>query len=140
MTITGTIRGIDNVAASWTLTFVPQSTPGAVSSLIIVGLDKKITTDAVGDFSLELIEGTYIVRVGNGEEFEIDVPTGAGPQNIYNLITPVSDTSYRISGHGSPEGRYKGSPGWTYLDVDTANFWTKLTGTGTTGWNQQTSA
>lgn len=43
------------------------------------------------------------------------------------------------AGSGSPEGVVSGSPGKIYTDVDTSNLWNKVTGTGNTGWVQQTT-
>lgn len=138
--VTGTIRGSDNVTGSWVLTFIPQETPTVVSSSVIgAGLDKKIATDSVGAFSVELLEGRYTVELGNGEEFEIDVG-GAGPYSIGDLIIAAGESganAYRASGHGTPEGSRRGDPGWTYLDVDTGDFYVKRSGTGTTGWEQR---
>lgn len=40
-----------------------------------------------------------------------------------------------LSGSGSPQGSVTASPGQTYLDTATNDFWAKATGTGTnTGW------
>lgn len=49
-------------------------------------------------------------------------------------------TGGNFSGSGSPEGVVTASPGATYVDTATGNFWTKKTGTATnTGWIQQTA-
>lgn len=48
-----------------------------------------------------------------------------------------SSVSANLYGSGSPEGVKVGSPGYVYTDVDTGDFWNKVTGDGTTtGWNQ----
>lgn len=136
-TVTGTIRGSDNVTGSWILTFVPQETPSVVSSSVIgAGLDKKIATDSVGAFSIELLEGRYTVELGNGEEFEIDVPSGSGTSSIGDLVVIAgsSVSNYQISGVGSPEGVFQGSPGFFYTDTSNGDLWRKRTGTGNTGW------
>ena len=39
-----------------------------------------------------------------------------------------------LYGVGSPEGVKTANPGTTYTQTDTGSFWTKLTGTGNTGW------
>lgn len=41
-----------------------------------------------------------------------------------------------LSGTGSPEGAVTASPGSVYTDVSNGSFWNKVTGTGTTGWQQ----
>lgn len=39
-----------------------------------------------------------------------------------------------FSGAGSPQGSVTASPGATYLDTSTGNFWSKQTGAGNSGW------
>jgi len=139
MTVTGTIRGVENVASAWGLTFTPLDTPSVVSGLIAASNKVRIQTDSAGAFSVELLEGRYTVQIDNenGDEFDIDVPALGGPSDIATLWVSTgsaSATQYQISGHGSPEGARRGDPGWLYTDLDTENLWRKLTGTGTTGW------
>lgn len=138
--ITGRIVA-DNSGGSWVVKFVPQETPGVVGGFVIVANDKAVVTDSDGDLpaGLELIEGRYTVQVNNGEEFEIDVPAGDDAFDIADLFVSegsASVTRYQISGHGSPEGARKGEPGWFYTDLDTGILWRKISGTGTTGWEQ----
>lgn len=42
-----------------------------------------------------------------------------------------------FSGTGSPQGVVTASPGATYVDTSNGNFWTKLSGTGNSGWLEQ---
>jgi hypothetical protein len=39
-----------------------------------------------------------------------------------------------LYGSGSPAGAVSASPGTTYIDTSTGNFWVKQTGTGSSGW------
>lgn len=41
-----------------------------------------------------------------------------------------------LAGSGSPEGAVVGSPGCTYVRIDTGGFWYKSTGAGNTGWTE----
>lgn len=132
------------MAASWVVTFRPQEAPVSVSSSVIgVAKDVRIATDAVGAFSVELIEGRYWVLINNdvyprhlGDELEIDVPSGAGSFTIGNLVVVAgaSVSNYTTAGVGSPEGVIQGSPGFWYRDTATGDIWQKATGTGNTGW------
>lgn len=141
-TITGTIYFASNAAAAYMgLTFVPQETPGVVSGAMVVARDVRVALTSGGDLpaALELTEGRYTVRLDNGEEFDIDVPSGSGTHDIIDLVVAadgVSVTEYAISGHGTPEGARQGHPGYLYTDLDTGILWRKISGTGTTGWEQ----
>ncbi len=136
-TVTGTIRGIDDEESRWMLTFVPQDTPGAIGGNIAVALDKRVVTDAVGAFSVDLLEGRYTVKVNNGEEFEIDVPSGSSTHDIEDLIDPDDEAPVTpLSGNGSPEGVVTAIPGRTYWDRLNKELYIKDTGTGNTGWRR----
>jgi hypothetical protein len=41
-----------------------------------------------------------------------------------------------LAGAGSPEGSVTADPGTPYTDTSDGSFWTKLTGSGNTGWLQ----
>lgn len=139
-TVTGTIYFASNAAAAYMgLTFIPQETPGVVSGAIVVARDVRVALTSGGDLpaALELTEGRYTVRLDNGEEFDIDVPSGSGTHDIIDLVVAddgVSVTEYQISGVGSPEAARQGNPGYFYTDTSNGNLWRKMTGTGTTGW------
>lgn len=56
-------------------------------------------------------------------------------------VTPVPPTpccGLAILGEGSPEGVVTGEPGQSYINTLTYSWWIKLTGSGNTGWFQET--
>lgn len=137
-TITGTIASTQG-SGSWVLTFCPQETPQGLSGVgVVVGQDVKCVTDSSGALpaSFTLQEGRYVVEVNNGEQFEIDVPSGSDSYNILDLIVSEEDTAADLSGEGSPEGVQTAEPGTTYWDTVAKELWVKDTGSGNTGWRR----
>src|SRR5687768_13101147 len=78
-TVTGTLKYANqDAAASMLVTFSPDETPQVLGSEIIAGTDVTVVLGSGGTFSVSLAEGLYTVKLDNGEEFQIDVPSGAG--------------------------------------------------------------
>jgi hypothetical protein len=138
-TIVGTFNlSSTSAAAGVGVTFVSQETPGVVSSAVVIGqkVRKCLGSDGTLPAGTTLAEGRYTVQIDNGEEFDIDVPSGSGTSDISTLIVSeaASVVAYCQSGVGTPEGVKRGSPGYWYLDTSNGDVWQKITGTGTTGW------
>jgi len=74
--------------------------------------------------------GTLVARMSAAED-AIDTLDGA----LDSLTTTVTDApTLRRSGSGSPEGVVTATPGTTYQDTTNGVFYTKRSGSGTTGW------
>lgn len=59
----------------------------------------------------------------------------AGANTGWVEVTGGDGSGAAFAGSGSPQGVTTASPGNTYIDTATGNFWVKQTGTGTnTGW------
>lgn len=138
-TITGTLRGADNVASSWVLTFVPEDTPDVLGSQVVVGLDKRVVLEADGDLppSVVLLGGKYTVQINNGEEFRILVPASGGPYDIKDLfVSEDAEATPPVIGLVDPEGVVTQPEGKYYFNKTNSSFWVKRTGSGNTGWQQ----
>ncbi len=141
MTITGTINYSNGTAAAGLgITFIPQETAQSQGGVIVATQKTRVCTTTAGALpaAFALAEGRYTVLMDNGDEFEIDVPSGDGPEDIADM-TVESDRlpmNYTPSGSGSPEGRIYGEPGWPYTDLDSGTLWIKRTGNNKTGWEE----
>lgn len=77
--------------------------------------------------------GYVYTNKSNGDLYTFN---GTGGTNTgWVKVTGAGGVGATMSGTGSPQGVSTASPGNTYLDVATGNFWVKQTGTATnTGW------
>jgi hypothetical protein len=141
-TVTGTIKFASDAVAVIGITFVPQETPQVLGVNVVTSQDVRLQTSTTGTFSTSLAEGRYTVMVDNGDEFEIDVPSGSSSYDIYTLfvVDGSEPSNNRSAGVGSPEGVYQGSPGDIYLDTANRVIYWKESGTGNTGWQAWLSA
>lgn len=87
---------------------------GNPNSLGVVGMPYSFAFDTVGDTMYFTLNGSTWTSVSGG---------GGGG-------------SGGLSGVGSPQGSVAASPGTTYVDTATANFWVKQSGSGNTGWTE----
>lgn len=140
-TVTGTIKLSSDEATAIGITFVPQDTPGVVSTSVVIAQNVRLVTSSTGTFSATLLEGTYTVQFDNGEEFDIVVPAGSSSYDIVSLFgAAASAAATRLYGIGSPEGVVPGDPGFSYIDTSARQIYWKESGTGTTGWQLWLSA
>lgn len=61
-------------------------------------------------------------------------PPANTPISVLIVSGSSSGSVSGITGTGSPEGAQTATPGITYYDSSTGQFWVKATGSGNTGW------
>lgn len=138
-TITGNLKYASSVAAAIGVTLVPEETPQALGSSVVIGHNKRFVTEDDGDIptGIQLEEGRYVTKLDNGEEFRILVPSGSGTHDIKDLfLSEDDDASPPLIGVVDPEGVVQQPPGKYYFNTANDTLWVKRTGTGKTGWQK----
>lgn len=88
---------------------------------------------------------TFVVNPPQSNSTATGVPTGppTGDYRCTILETPENDAAVFTTiidfwGTGSPQNVVTASPNARYADNATGNIWVKVTGTGSSGWQQVT--
>src|SRR5438874_12533980 len=98
-TITGNIQNTSGNAYATNALFAPLSTPLASGNNLIASTSTNVVAAANGSFSVNLLQGNYLVTIGNvhQDSFVISVPNDASTYNVNSLMTNQITFNYTYS-------------------------------------------
>jgi hypothetical protein len=145
ITITGNVLNPLGGPLYAVITWSPSSPPfpyvGSAGVITTTQPVIGVSSATDGSFSFVLDPGTYTVlfqaNAANVGQFTVVVPSSGGPYTFDQVVTNANPPVISpLSGTGSPQGVVTGTPGQYYVDTTAGSpgFWVKLSGTGTTGW------
>jgi hypothetical protein len=90
--INGQICNAQGVGYRTTLRYTPIDFPAVDGDMVITGQPQTVTTDATGNFTINLEPGRYWCEVGSDKRYMVTVPSGGQTYN-FNLLFEAVDAT-----------------------------------------------